>query len=85
MITNQSIGTLTELTAGRSSLGFFATFWNSESDISESESEESIIALDFTLSDSFIMGEVWSWSDLLWNGKYNKTEDDDVLSSAEIT
>merc|ERR1712183_841335 len=37
---------------GRSSLGFLATFWNSESDISESESEESIIALDLTLSDS---------------------------------
>ena len=42
------------LTAARSSLGFLATFRNSESDMSESESEESIIALDFTLSDSMV-------------------------------
>ena len=44
-----------EAVAAGSSLGFFATFWNSESDMSsESESEEWIRALDLTLSVSLI-------------------------------
>ena len=61
------MGTLTTLTAGRSSLGFLATFWNSESDISESELEESNIALDLTLSDSFILGEGRSGVPLIYS------------------
>ena len=43
-----------------SSFGFFATFWNSESDMSESESEESIMALDLTLCESLILEGLWS-------------------------